>query len=347
MWALIGISVRFILFPKASPMLGFSFSLLKKGVERDRTGPWCGRGVWWWSGMGVIRMGVMGVWYGIGVLNGMGVIRDGYDGCGRGWGLKMEGARLCVDGCADGTGTGARLDVDGRGQGCGWNRDRKMEGSAAGRGGVRDGNEIGCGPVWTGRGWKMEGGGVWVRGRTEEGRERDWVWTGVDGGVDGTETGARVWMGGVDGGRGRRVWIEDGGERDWVWSGVDGGGWKMRGARLCVDGCWWKRAWVWTGVDGVADGRWRGARLGVNDCGRGCGWNRDGKGARLGVEGMDGGVDGTRTGVKLDGRGRGWNRDGSETGCGRVRLDMDGVRDKISRKLKLKGILNRINFNYY
>ena len=32
-------------FPKASPMLGFSFSLLEGGVERGLTGPWCGRDV--------------------------------------------------------------------------------------------------------------------------------------------------------------------------------------------------------------------------------------------------------------------------------------------------------------
>ena len=33
---------RVFFFPKASPMLGFSFSLLEGGVERDRTGPRCG-----------------------------------------------------------------------------------------------------------------------------------------------------------------------------------------------------------------------------------------------------------------------------------------------------------------
>ena len=34
-----------VFFPKASPMLGFSFSLLEGGVERGLTGPWCGRDV--------------------------------------------------------------------------------------------------------------------------------------------------------------------------------------------------------------------------------------------------------------------------------------------------------------
>ena len=51
--------------------------------------------------------------------------------------------------------------------------------------------------------------------------------------MEGSETGCgRVWTG---------VRMEDGGERDRVWTGVDGG----------------------------EDGRWRGARRGVDGCGRG------------------------------------------------------------------------------
>ena len=65
----------------------------------------------------------------------------------------------------------------------------------------------------------------------EDGGERDGVWTGVDGGEDGRcETGCgRVWTG---------VRMEDGGERDGVWMGVDGGeDGRCRGARRGVDGC--------------------------------------------------------------------------------------------------------------
>ena len=51
--------------------------------------------------------------------------------------------------------------------------------------------------------------------------------------------------------------MKDGGERDWVWTGVDGG----------EDGG--ERDGVWTGVDWGEDGRWRGARRGVDGCGRG------------------------------------------------------------------------------
>ena len=51
-------------------------------------------------------------------------------------------------------------------------------------------------------------------------------------GVDGGEDGRRVWSG---------VRMEDRGERDGVWTGVDGG----------------------------EEGRWRGARQGVDGCGRG------------------------------------------------------------------------------
>ena len=85
--------------------------------------------------------------------------------------------------------------------------------------------------------------------------------------MEGSETGCgRVWTG---------VRMEDGGERDGVWTSVDGGeDGRWRGARLGVD---WTVVWmedarerdgVWTGVDGGDDGRWRGARRGVD----GCGW---------------------------------------------------------------------------
>ena len=91
-------------------------------------------------------------------------------------------------------------------------------------------------------------------------RERDGVWTGVAGvrmEEEGSETGCgRVWTGVrmEDGGERDGVWtgvrMEDGGEQDGVWTGVDGG----------EDG---------RGVDGGEDGRWRGARWGVDGCGRG------------------------------------------------------------------------------
>ena len=69
--------------------------------------------------------------------------------------------------------------------------------------------------------------------------------------MEGSETKCgRVWTG---------VRMEDGGERDGVWTGVDGG----------EDGRWGERDGVWTGVDGGEDGRWRGARRGVDGCGRG------------------------------------------------------------------------------
>ena len=111
----------------------------------------------------------------------------------------------------------------------------------------------------------------------EDGGERDWVWTGADGGVDGRWRGARLgvdgcgwWCGwkmeGSEAGCGR-VWtvvrMEDGGERDWVWSSVDGVGGgcgRWRRARLGVDGCrrvwtvvWMEGSenWVRRGVDGV------------------------------------------------------------------------------------------------
>ena len=65
--------------------------------------------------------------------------------------------------------------------------------------------------------------------------------------MEGSETRCgRVWTG---------VRMEDGGERDGVWTGVDGG----------VDG----ETGCWTGVDRGEDGRWRGARRGVDGCGRG------------------------------------------------------------------------------
>ena len=75
-----------------------------------------------------------------------------------------------------------------------------------------EGSETGCGRVWTGV-------------RMEDGRERDEVRTGVDGGEDGR------WR-----------------------------GWKMEGSET-MDG---ERDGVWTGVDGGEDGRWRGARRGVD-----------------------------------------------------------------------------------
>ena len=49
-------------------------------------------------------MGVMGVWYGIGVLNGMGVIRDG---CDTGWVWYAMGV-MGVDGGEDWRWRGAR-----------------------------------------------------------------------------------------------------------------------------------------------------------------------------------------------------------------------------------------------
>ena len=69
--------------------------------------------------------------------------------------------------------------------------------------------------------------------------------------MEGSETGCgRVWTG---------VRMEDGGERDGVRTGVDGG----------VEEDGGERDEVWTGVDGGEDGRWRGARRGVDGCGRG------------------------------------------------------------------------------
>ena len=426
-------------FPKASPMLGFSFSLLEGGVERGLTGHWCGRDVWWWSGMGVMRDGcdrgwvwwvcdtgsVCYIWDGCDdgcdtgwmwwvcdtgqVCYGMGVIRDGcdtrwvwtgVDGGEDGRWRERDWVWTGVDGGEDGRWSGARRGVDGCGRGWGW----KMEGS-----------ETGCGT------------GVWE----EDGGERDGVWTGVDGGEDGRWTGARR---GVTG-----VWKEDGGERDVAWTGVDGGaegtgvdggvegrwsvdgcgrgcGRKMEGSETGCDGCgrgwgwkggsetgcgrWWGwktegsetgcgRVWtgvrmedggerdgvwtgvgmedgvsetVWTGVDGGGDGRWRGARWGVDGCGRWWGWKKEG--ARLGVDecgrwcgrkmegsedgvwtGVDGGVEGrwgeavarmedggerdwVWTGVDggEDGRWRGARR--GVDGCGRVRME-DGERDGV------------------
>ena len=75
---------------------------------------------------------------------------------------------------------------------------------------------------------------------SETGRGRRWrARTGVDGGESETGCG-QVWTG---------VRMEDGGERDGVWTGV-----RME------DGV--------TGADGGEDGRWRGARRGVDGCGR-------------------------------------------------------------------------------
>ena len=75
--------------------------------------------------------------------------------------------------------------------------------------------------------------------------------------MEGSKTGCgRVWMGVRMEGVWTGVRMEDGGERDGVWTGVDGG----------EDGG--ERDGVWTGVDGGEDGRWRGARRGVDGCGR-------------------------------------------------------------------------------
>ena len=339
-------------FPKASPMLGFSFSLLEGGVERGLTGPWCGRDVWWWSGMGVIRdgcdtgwvwYGVWWVWYGVWWV------------CDRRW-RERDGVWTGVDGGEDGRWRerdGVWMGVDG----WGW----KMEGSETGcgrvwtvvrmeDGGERDGvwtdgrwrgarrGVDGCGRWW---GWKMEGsetgcGRVWTGVRMEEGGERDGVWTGVDGGEDGR-------------------W----GERDGVWTdgrwrgarrGVDGcgrwWGWKMEGSETGCGRVWtrvrmedggeWDGVWtgvrmedggerdgVWTGVDQGEDGRWRGARQGV-DGGEDGRWS----GARRGVDGC-----GRWWGWKMEGseagcgRGRGWKMEGSETVCGWVwGWKMEGAR---------------------
>ena len=76
-----------------------------------------------------------------------------------------------------------------------------------------------------------------------------------------------------------------------------------------------ERDGVWTGVDGVEDGRWRGARRGVDRCGLG-----------------------------EDGRWRGWKMEGSETRCGWVwtwvRMEDGGEPEgaKYSGKLRLKGL---------
>ena len=258
-------------FPKASPMLGFSFSLLDGGVERNRTGPWCGRDLGWWSGMGV-RYGMLWKmeerWYGMGVIRDGCDIRDVVKGGGavwtggRGWGCgwNREGERdwvwTGVDKGADGRWRGARLGVDGRGWGCGW----KTEGS-----------ETGCERVWTGCGWKTEG----------------------------SETGCgRAWT---------RVWMEDGGGAR---LGVDGcgqgRGWKMEGSKAgCGGGCGGSE----TGCGGGVDGGWglgQGCRWKMKGSETGCGrvWTEDGGGARLGVDGC--------------GWGCGWKMEGSETGCGRV-----------------------------
>ena len=45
-----------------------------------------------------------------------------------------------------------------------------------------EGGETGCGRVWMGA-WMKDGGGARL---DERRRERDWVWSGVDGGEDGT-----------------------------------------------------------------------------------------------------------------------------------------------------------------
>ena len=172
---------KLVFFPKASPMLGFSFSLLEGGggARTDRTLVWtgcmmmerdgCDTG-WMWYGMGV-----MGVWYGICVLYmgwvwyGMGVIRDGCDGCViRGWvwyGMgvmgvdggedgrwrERDGVWTGVDGGVDGRWRGARRGVDGCGRRCGWKMERPCTKHVSGL----VSNMLRCGLKYSGNwGWK-------------------------------------------------------------------------------------------------------------------------------------------------------------------------------------------------
>ena len=121
--------------------------------------------------------------------------------------------------------------------------------------------------------------------------------------MEGSETGCgRVWTG---------VRMEDGGEPEGVWTGVEV---RMEDGRS-ETGC---------GLDGGVDGRCKGARWGVDGCGRWCGtkmegsktgcgrvwtveWMEDG-GERDGVwTGVDGGEDGRWRGARqgVDGCGRG------------------------------------------
>ena len=72
--------------------------------------------------------------------------------------------------------------------------------------------------------------------------------------MGGSETGCgRLWTG---------VRMEDGGERDGVWDGGEDGRW--RGARRGVDGCGWKMEGSETGCGRV----WTGVRM-EDGCGVG------------------------------------------------------------------------------
>ena len=218
-------------------------------------------------------------------------VRDWVWGCGQECGWKMKGSesgrgRLCVDGRR----RGARLGVDG------------------GVDGRRKENEIGCEAVWTGvdgrrwgcgRGCGMEDGGE--RGGCGRVWTRVWVEDEARLGVkrNGCQQGGWTTRLGVDGcGQGcgwkmKGMWVGDGGERDGARIGCWTGVWiEDKGSETGVDGCW-TGVWmedeigsgrVWIGVwaeDGVDGGRgcgrgWRGARLGVDGCGRGCGWKMKG-----------------------------------------------------------------------
>ena len=117
----------------------------------------------------------------------------------------------------------------------------------------------------------------------EDGRERDGVWMGVRMEDGGSETGCgRVWTG---------VRMEDGGSET---------------------GC---------GLDGGVDGRCKGARRGVDGCGRWCGRKMAGSETGCGrvwtVVRMEDGGEGDRVWTGVDG-GEEWKMEKSETGCGRV-----------------------------
>ena len=160
-----------------------------------------------------------------------------------------------------------------------------------------EGSETGCGRLWTVV-WMEDGGSVDVDGRRREAR------LGVD-----------VWT---------VVWMEDGGERDLVWTGVDGCG-------------------RWCGVDGV------------DEIGRGRVWMEDGRrrGARLGVEGC-GRCGAVWTGVWMEDRGERhwvWTGVGGVGGCGRgkrglvellyeacFRVSLKHASAEIFRKRRLKGL---------
>ena len=119
-----------------------------------------------------------------------------------------------------------------------------MEGARLGV--VGCGRMTGCGRVWTGV--RMEDGGErdWAGRWMEGGGVRDRVWSGVEDGVeDGVEEGVRQ--------RGKRDWVWSGVD------GVVNG--RRRGARLGVERCGWKMegiergcGGVWTGERGVVVG---------------------------------------------------------------------------------------------